>query len=251
MSLINHKQAIRYSRQISLQGFDLEKQELLFKKKVLIVGMGGLGCPVAQYIVAAGIGIITLNDDDVIELSNLQRQPLYTESDIGQFKALVAKNALSKIRSDAQINTITQRLDFEELNEQVSEHDLVIDCSDNISTRNAINQACYASKTPLVCGAAIRMEGHVFSVTPLSNSACYACISALFKAPELSCSESGVLAPVVGVIGAMQATEAIKILTNYGTLNTNQLHVYDALAGLWNRFEVPKLPTCQVCGKPQ
>jgi molybdopterin/thiamine biosynthesis adenylyltransferase len=244
---ITTEQALRYSRQILLSGFDLEKQETLIASRVLIIGMGGLGCAASQYLVAAGIGSITIVDDDTVETTNLQRQILHFESSIGSKKVDSAKRTLSQINHHVEINTIDTRLDTSSLNALVLQHDIVLDCCDNLSTRNAINEACYRANIPLVSGAAIRMEGQILCVIPSLRSACYQCVSHYFGEQNLSCVESGVMSPVVGIIGATQASEAIKILTEYGEPAINKLQIFDAMASQWESFTLNALPTCPVC----
>ena len=239
--------AFRYSRQILLPGFDLDKQETLINCSVLQIGAGGLGCASAQYLVASGVGKITLVDDDQVELTNLQRQILHSESDIGSNKVKSAKNALTKLNSHCEIDIIDHRLDMQELLKQIEQHDVVLDCSDNLQTRNQINQACYQNDTPLVSGAAIRMEGQVASFIPNSGKACYRCLSHMFGEQTLTCVESGIMSPVVGIIGSMQALEAIKILTNFGQPLNGKLLIFDAMTSQWRDFVIPKHSSCEIC----
>lgn len=244
---ISTEQAMRYNRQIVLPNFDLDKQEILLNAKVLIVGVGGLGCAAAQYLVAAGIGEITLIDDDKVDKSNLQRQVLHGEADIGVNKCLSAKVSLEQLNSDIKIHVIQKRLESDDYLDLIEPLDMVLDCTDNLASRNTLNQACYQSGTPLVSGAAIRMEGQLMSIVPKDNSACYACVSAYFGEQNLSCVESGVMSPVVGIIGAMQALEAIKVLCDYGQSNVNKLMMFDAMTSSWQSFKVPKKVNCKVC----
>ncbi|GAA0853104.1 molybdopterin-synthase adenylyltransferase MoeB [Aliiglaciecola litoralis] len=244
------KQAMRYSRHIMLPGFDLEKQEQLLASRVLLIGVGGLGCAAAQYLVASGVGELTLVDDDLVDASNLQRQVLHGESDVGISKCASARDSLSKLNSATKLNCVEQRLNDQELLERLQQHDLVLDCSDNLTTRNQLNTLCWKTNTALVSGAAIRMEGQLFCVLPAQQSACYACVSHFFGEQSLTCSEAGVMSPVVGVIGALQALEAIKILVNYGEPLLNTLLLFDAATQQWQRFNVPKRADCQTCGCP-
>jgi molybdopterin/thiamine biosynthesis adenylyltransferase len=244
---ISQQQAMRYARQILLPGFDLDKQELLLGASVLQIGVGGLGCACAQYLVASGVGRITLVDDDTVELTNLQRQILHGENDIGKSKCISAQTSLKLLNSDCQIDIIEHRLSAQELQGMLSQYDLVLDCSDNLSTRNEINQACIRSGTPLVSGAAIRMEGQLICFQPSANAPCYQCLSSLFAEQNLSCVEAGVMSPVVGIIGAMQALEAIKIITHYGESLTSRLLLFDAMTCRWQEFKVPKNPQCPAC----
>ena len=242
------KQALRYSRQILLKGFDLDKQEILLNSSVLQIGAGGLGCANAQYLIAAGVGHITLVDDDTVELTNLQRQVLHREKSIGQSKVESASASLKEINSEASIKTINQRLDNNQLVDAVAQHDVVVDCSDNLTTRNQINRACIELGKPLVSGAAIRMEGQVSSFFPSESGPCYRCLSQSFGEQNLTCVESGVMSPVVGIIGATQALETIKVLTGYGQAAFGKLMVFDATSGDWTRFTLEKSPNCPDCG---
>ena len=244
---INHQQAMRYSRQILLSGFDLDGQEQLLASRVLQIGVGGLGCACAQYLVAAGVGSLTLVDDDTVELTNLQRQVLHGEDDIGSSKCASAMASLRLLNSACDIDTIEQRLDAQTLEKMLAQYDLIVDCTDNLATRNMINHACILSHKPLVSGAAIRMEGQIISFQPSATAPCYQCLSALFAEQNLSCVEAGVMSPVVGVIGAMQALEAIKLLTQYGESLTSRLLLFDAMTSRWQEFKVPKNPNCDAC----
>jgi adenylyltransferase/sulfurtransferase len=241
------EQAMRYNRQIVLPNFDLDKQEILLNAKILIVGVGGLGCATAQYLVAAGIGEITLIDDDNVEKTNLQRQVLHGESDVGINKCVSAKASLEQLNSDIKIHVIQKRLEFDDYIDLIEPLDIVLDCTDNLASRNMLNQVCYQSGTSLVSGAAIRMEGQLMSIVPQENTACYACISAYFGEQNLSCVESGVMSPVVGIIGSMQALEAIKVLCHYGQPSINKLILFDGMASTWQFFKVPKNLNCTVC----
>ena len=242
------EQAMRYNRQIVLPKFDLDKQEILLNAKVLVVGVGGLGCAAAQYLVAGGLGELTLVDDDNVDKSNLQRQILHGEADVGVNKCLSAKASLQQLNSDIKIETIQKRLALKDYFNLLQSFDLVLDCTDNLASRNTLNQACYQSATPLVSGAAIRMEGQLMSIVPKQNSACYACISDYFGEQNLSCVESGVMSPIVGIIGAMQALEAIKVLCSYGQVAVNKLMMFDGMSGNWQTYKVSKKVNCKVCG---
>ena len=244
---ITTKQAMRYSRQIMLDGFDLDKQETLMQSRALIIGLGGLGCAAAQYLVASGIGSITLVDDDTVENTNLQRQILHSESSIGSLKVDSAYNALIKLNSEVDISCIAQRQDKRQLLSLLQTHDIILDCSDNLSTRNLLNEVAYESKKPLISGAAIRMEGQILCVSPIDQSACYACVSHFFGEQTLSCVDSGVMSPLVGVIGAMQALEAIKVITGFGVSPTNKLMMFDAMTSSWESFNVNARESCQIC----
>lgn len=247
MKSLTTQQAMRYSRQIMLAGFDLDKQEALLNSNVLLIGLGGLGCAAAQYLVAAGIGHITLVDDDFVEHSNLQRQVLHTEQDIRVNKAVSAQQSLLALNSACEIKVIQQRLSDEQLNELARQHHTIVDCCDNLQTRNQLNQASVKTKTPLVSGAAIRMEGQVCTFIPSDVNACYACLSTLFSEQTLTCVEAGVMSPVVGIIGSMQALETIKVLTQFKQTLTNKLQIFDASNSQWQLLNIAKNPICKVC----
>ncbi|MCL4128077.1 UNVERIFIED_CONTAM: hypothetical protein GTU68_052902 [Idotea baltica] len=238
---------LRYNRQIILRNFDFDGQERLKESAILIIGAGGLGCASSQYLVAAGIGKITLVDDDVVELSNLQRQVLHCDDTIGDKKVVSAQKALNRINPYCTIKTIGNRLSDDELRTLINDHDLVLDGTDNVDTRNQLNRLCFESKTPLVSGAAIRMEGQVSVYTYQDNEPCYQCLSSLFGQQALTCVEAGVMSPVVGIIGATQALEAIKVLANYGQPLIGKLLILDALSMNWREMKLMKQPSCSVC----
>jgi adenylyltransferase/sulfurtransferase len=173
---------------------------------------------------------------------------LHGEADVGVNKCVSAKASLEQLNSDIKINVIQKRLEFDDYHNLIKSLDLVLDCTDNLTSRNILNQACYQSGTPLISGAAIRMEGQLMSIVPQQHSACYACISAYFGEQNLSCIESGVMSPVVGIIGAMQALEAIKVLCHYGQSNFNKLMMFDGMTSTWQTFKVSKKANCKVCG---
>lgn len=247
---LNDDALLRYSRQLMLPGFDVAGQLLLANAHVLIIGAGGLGSPSSLYLAAAGVGKITLVDDDVVELSNLQRQIAHQESSIGQSKVESAKNSLAALNKECQVEALAER--FEESNWQgrFSSFDVVLDCSDNFDTRFAVNRLCFAAGVPLVSGAAIRMEGQLAVYDPRDRkSPCYRCLYSEDGEDNLNCSTTGVLAPLVGVIGSMQALEAIKLVAGYGEPSAGKLLVYDALAMSWRRLNLPMNPDCPVCSK--
>lgn len=240
-------QAMRYSRHILLSGFDLPKQEILCSSSALLIGVGGLGCAASQYLVASGIGKLTLIDDDSVEVTNLQRQVLHQESSIGELKVGSAARTLKNLNPNVEIFTQSMRQTESQLLGLVKGHDIVLDCSDNLETRNLLNRVCYQVGKPLVSGAAIRMEGQIFCVVPSKKSACYACISHLFGEQQLSCVESGVMSPVVGIIGSMQALEVVKLLTEYGEDPSNKLQLFDAMTSQWQTFKVKANSKCSIC----
>ncbi len=244
-------QLLRYSRHILLEGFDLEGQERLQRARVLVVGAGGLGCPAAMYLAASGVGSIVLADDDVVDASNLQRQIGHGTADIGRAKVLSLSATLQDINPALRLDAVQQRLQGEQLLVHVAAADVVLDCSDNFTTRLAINRACVAHRKPLVSGAAIRAEGQVAVFNLNAGSPCYACLYGEDNPEEnLTCSESGVLAPLVGIIGAMQAAEAVKILAGYGEPLDERLLLLDARVMEWRSLALRRDPHCAVCGQP-
>ncbi|WP_028025277.1 molybdopterin-synthase adenylyltransferase MoeB [Enterovibrio calviensis] len=247
MDILSPEEELRYNRQIVLRQFDFDGQEALKQSQVLILGAGGLGCAASQYLAASGVGKITLIDDDHVELSNLQRQVLHSDSTIGELKVESAATALRKLNPHVIVETIEKRLDDKALLALIEQHNIVIDCSDNITTRNQLNQLCFHSKTPLISGAAIRLEGQVAVFTYSESEPCYQCLSTLFGEQALSCVEAGILSPVVGIIGATQALEAIKVISGFASAPTGKIMLYDALSSEWRSFSLPKNPSCGVC----
>ncbi len=248
MEILSDPEMLRYNRQIILKQFDFDGQEALKQSSILILGAGGLGCASSQYLAAAGIGKLTLIDDDVVELSNLQRQVLHHDADIGTKKVVSAAHSLKQLNPYLKLETIDRRLNDDELSTLIQAHSLVVDASDNVETRNQLNKICFAHKIPLVSGAAIRMEGQVSVFTYQDpTEPCYQCLSALFGNNALSCVEAGIMSPVVGIIGAVQAMEAIKVIANYGNAKKGKILMLDALTMLWREMNLMKMPTCPVC----
>ncbi len=246
---MNDDQLLRYSRQILLPQVGIEGQERLRAARVLIVGMGGLGSPVALYLAASGVGHLVIVDHDLVELSNLQRQIVHTSDRIGQPKVLSAQQALQGINPETVITALQLRLDVDALTEQVAAADAVVDATDNFATRFALNRVCVAQKTPLISGAAIRMEGQVAVFRPdLPDSPCYRCLYKDMDELGETCSQTGVLAPVVGIIGSIQATETLKVLLNMGETLTGRLLLLDAYTMEWRSLRLRKDPQCPVCG---
>ncbi|OZG70694.1 molybdopterin-synthase adenylyltransferase MoeB [Hahella sp. CCB-MM4] len=245
---MNDDLLLRYSRQIMMPEFDIACQEKLRAGSALIVGLGGLGCPAAMYLASAGCGKLLLADFDEVDLSNLQRQIAHTQDRIGQNKAESVATVIAGLNPDVQVETITRRLEGDELLEQVRRVQVVIDCTDNFGTRDAINQACVETGTPLVSGAAIRSEGQI-SVFDFRqpDSPCYHCLYGSFGDEDLTCSQTGILAPVVGIIGTMQALEALKILSGYGQPAVGRLLTFDAAQLSWREFRLRQDPQCSVC----
>lgn len=246
---MNDEQLLRYSRQIMLPDLDIQGQEKLLAARVLILGLGGLGSPVAMYLAAAGVGHLVLVDDDDVDLSNLQRQIVHTTERIGQSKVASAAQTIAQLNPEVEVTCLAQRLDREALEQQLAEVDLVLDCTDNFSSRFALNAACVATRTPLVSGAAIRMEGQVAVFDSRSpDSPCYRCLYEEQSDENLSCAASGVLAPLVGVIGSMQALEALKLLAGFGTDLAGRLLLFDARHAQWRELKLARDPDCSVCG---
>ena len=248
---MDDEQLLRYSRQIMLPEIGFEGQEKLTQSRALIIGLGGLGSPVAMYLAAAGIGELVLVDFDQVDLSNLQRQIIHTSKSISRPKVESARDTLIDINPDCRIHCINHQLDSEELANQAEQADVVIDASDNFTTRFALNEACIATGTPLVSGAAIRMEGQVSVFSGQPGDPCYRCLYGEGVEVEQTCSENGVLAPVVGIIGSIQATEAIKILTGAGTSLVGTLLILDALHMQWRSLKLTPDPKCPVCSLSQ
>lgn len=244
---MNDEQLLRYSRQIMLPDVDIDGQEKLLAARVLIIGLGGLGSPVAMYLAAAGVGHLTLVDFDVVDLSNLQRQIVHTSTRIGTNKAVSAAQSLRELNPEIEIHCIETLLDADELIEQVKRATVVVDCTDNFQTRFAINAACVAAKVPLVSGAAIRLEGQVAVFDSRdTNSPCYRCLYEE-DSDDLTCAANGVLAPLVGIIGSMQALETIKLICGFGTHLAGRLLLLDARHSQWRELKLPKDKNCPVC----
>ena len=246
---MNDDQLLRYSRQIMLPQVDVAGQEKLLAARALIIGAGGLGSPAAMYLAAAGVGHIVITDHDVVELSNLQRQLLHHDSDIGQNKADSAQQTLAAINPGICITPIAEKLHGEQLDKEVRLADVVLDCSDNFSTRFAVNSACVKCRTPLVSGAAIRTEGQLSVFDPGDKkSPCYSCLYKEGEEEDQACSDTGVLAPVTGIIGSLQAMEALKVILSLGQTLVGRLLVFDGLSHEWRTLKLNRDPACRVCG---
>lgn len=248
---MNDQQLLRYSRQIMLPSVGLDGQEKLLGSQALIIGLGGLGSPAAMYLAAAGVGRLVLVDFDKVDLSNLQRQIIHNTPRIGSPKVDSAREVLEQLNPDCQVTTFDRQLNEQELLDQVTSSDIVIECSDNFATRFAVNDACVAAGTPLVSGAGIRMEGQVSVFPGQPGSPCYRCLYGREAEVDETCSENGVLAPLVGIIGSIQATEAIKILTGIGTSLSGRLLLLDALHMEWQSLTLKADPACPTCGDRQ
>ncbi|HCD1254506.1 TPA: molybdopterin-synthase adenylyltransferase MoeB [Citrobacter amalonaticus] len=248
MAELSDQEMLRYNRQIILRGFDFDGQEALKDARVLVVGLGGLGCASSQYLASAGVGHLTLLDFDTVSLSNLQRQTLHSDATLGQPKVESAHVALNRINPHVAITPINALLDETALQALIAEHDLVLDCTDNVAIRNQLNAGCYAVKVPLISGAAIRMEGQVTVFTYKEGEPCYRCLSRLFGENALTCVEAGVMAPLIGVIGSLQAMEAIKLLAQYGQPAAGKIVMYDAMTCQFREMKLMRNPGCEVCG---
>ena len=245
---MNDEQLLRYNRHIMLPQIGIEGQQKLRDAHVLIIGLGGLGSPAAMYLATAGVGQLTLVDDDIVEISNLQRQIVHRSQNIGDSKVASAKGNLLAINNEIDITTIDHRLDYDALNRQIEQADVVLDASDNFDTRFTINRACVAQKKPLVSGAAIQFDGQISVFDSRDdNCPCYSCLYPDKGEDDLTCSGNGILAPVVGIIGSMQALEAIKLICQIGKPLYGRLLLFDSLDLQWRTMNLKKDPNCPVC----
>ena len=238
---------LRYSRQILLPQIDIVGQQKMRDSRVLIIGAGGLGCPVGLYLAAAGVGRCTIVDGDNVELSNLQRQIAHHSDSIGQFKAVSLAARMQSINPLCQTTALTQWLDADNAGEFIARHDVVVDCSDNFATRFLINRLAVQFKKTLVSGAAIRGEGQLAVFRHDGDHPCYACVYPEQDEDGETCAQAGVLAPVVGVIACLQAVETIKVLTG-NSANEDVLTIYDAWRTEFRRLRIKRDPQCRVCG---
>lgn len=246
---LSDDELLRYSRQILLSQIDIDGQLRLKGSRALIVGLGGLGSPVALYLAAAGVGELHLADFDTVDLSNLQRQIAHDTSSIGQSKVDSALARLAAINPSITLRAHHHALDADSLAAAVSAVDLVLDCSDNFNTREAVNAACVAAGKPLVSGAAIRLEGQLSVFDPrVETSPCYHCLYGHGSEAELTCSEAGVAGPLVGLVGSLQALEALKLLAGFGDPLVGRLLLIDALGSRFRELRVKRDPGCAVCG---
>jgi molybdopterin-synthase adenylyltransferase len=242
-------QLLRYSRHILLNDIGVEGQEKLLTLHALVIGAGGLGSPVALYLGTAGVGQITIVDNDVVDLTNLQRQIAHNMARAGMNKAQSASESIAAINPEVRVNCITERADAALLDTLVAQADVVLDCCDNFATRHAVNAACVTHKKPLVSGAAIQFDGQISVFDPRSESSpCYACLfppDTTFE--ETRCAVMGVFAPLVGIIGSMQAAEALKLLTGVGSSLAGRLLMLDGRGMEWNEVKIKRNATCAVC----
>jgi len=243
-------QLLRYSRHILLDEIGIEGQQRLLAARALVIGLGGLGSPVALYLGSAGVGRITLVDHDQVDLTNLQRQIAHNLARVGTAKAESARTAIAAVNPDVQVDVHVQRADGATLDAWVSDADVVLDCSDNFKTRHAVNAACVRHRVPLVSGAAIRFDGQI-AVYDTRDAACpcYACVFPPEDAfEEVACATLGVFAPLVGIIGTMQAAEALKLLAGVGESLAGRLQMLDARSMQWSEMRLTRQPQCGVCG---
>lgn len=252
---MNDEQLLRYSRHILLDDIGIEGQQRLRDARVTVVGAGGLGSPAAMYLATSGVGRLTLVDDDTVDLTNLQRQILHGTPDVGLAKVASGASALQRLNPDVEVVPLHERLDGERLAALVAASDVVLDCSDNFGTRHAVNRACVAASVPLVSGAAIRFDGQIATFDLRQpgggkpRSPCYACLfPESDEVEEVACSTMGVFAPLTGIIGAMQAAEAAKLLVGLPTLS-GRLQILDARTMEWQSIALARDPACPVCGR--
>ena len=246
---MDDRQLLRYSRHLLLDDIGIEGQQRLLDSHALIVGAGGLGSPVALYLASAGVGQITLVDDDTVDLTNLQRQIMHTEARVGQPKVASAEAAIGALNPGVRVRTVAQRADEAQLTELAAAADIVLDCTDNFATRQALNRSCVATGRPLVSGAAIGFDGQISVYDPRrAASPCYACVFPPTQAvQEARCATMGVFAPLVGIIGTLQASEALKLLCGIGEPLVGRLLMLDARRTEWTELRVPRQADCPVC----
>ena len=247
---MNDEQLLRYSRHLLLEEIDVVGQEKLLNAHVLVIGAGGLGSAAAPYLAAAGVGRITLMDHDAVELTNLQRQIMHAESSVGKSKVASGKEFLERLNSTIQIETIQAKATSSLLDELLPSVDVVLDCTDNFSTRHLINTACVKNKTPLVSGSALKFDGQVSVFDPRNpKSPCYACIfSPDEQFEEVSCSSMGIFSPLVGIIGAMQAAQALQVLIGFGETLVGRMLLWNGRTTQIDEIRISRNDECSVCG---
>ena len=248
---MKQQQKDRYARHMRLPQIGEKGQQAILDASALIVGVGGLGSPAAMYLAAAGIGKLVLVDYDIVETSNLQRQIIHRNDAVGEDKVESGRRTVTELNPECRVEVISYQMDYEELRDVVASVDIVLDCSDNYPTRFDNNRACVETATPLVTGAAIRLEGQIMNYQPAVDSACYQCLYTHAYGAEESCELEGVLGPVVGVIGTMQAVQTLLILAGQGEAMESRLMLFDAYAMEWQSVRLPKNPDCPACGKPK
>lgn len=247
---MNQSQKDRFARHIRLPQIGEKGQQAILDASALVVGVGGLGSPAAMYLAAGGVGKLVLSDYDIVETSNLQRQIIHRNDSVGENKVESGRQTISSLNPDCAVETVSYQMEPEELKQVVESVDIVLDCSDNYPTRFDVNRACVETATPLVTGAAIRLEGQIMNYQPAADSACYQCLYSHAYGAEESCELEGVLGPVVGVIGTMQAIQTLLILAGQGEALVNRLLLFDAYAMEWRGVTLPKNPDCPICAGP-
>jgi len=246
---MNDEQLLRYSRQIMLPQIDVVGQQRLLDSRVLIIGVGGLGSPLAMYLAACGVGELLIVDDDMVELTNLQRQIIHSSKHIGMSKVASAAEAIESLNAEVKVSVIAERISGERLRNEVDNVDVVVDATDNLVSRLEINKQCYSARKPLVSASAIRWEGQLTVYDSRQpDSPCYQCLYGGRSEVGQSCSENGVMGPVVGMLGCMQANEVVKLLTGAGTSLTGRVLMLDALNMDWQYIRLKRDPDCSVCG---
>ncbi|MTC25364.1 HesA/MoeB/ThiF family protein [Providencia alcalifaciens] len=245
--MLNDHEFMRYSRQLLLEDVSPEGQQKLKDSKVLIVGLGGLGSPASLYLAGAGVGELWIADHDDLHISNLQRQVLYNTQDINQSKAQLAAARLKQLNPHTKTRIFQQKLDIDSLFPLVEQVNLVLDCCDNMATRYAVNAACVASNTPLVSGSAVGFGGQLMVLEPPFQFGCYACLYPDQEEPQRNCRTAGVLGPVVGVMGTLQALEAIKLLVGLPSPLSGKLRLFDGKQQQWNTLQLTPSKQCPVC----
>jgi molybdopterin/thiamine biosynthesis adenylyltransferase len=247
---MNDEQLLRYSRHILVDELGIEAQQRFLDAHAIVVGAGGLGSPAAIYLAAAGVGTITLVDADTVDLTNLQRQILHVSASVGHKKVDSGREAIARLNPDVRVHAVDQRVDDQWLNDAVPHASVVLDCTDNFATRHAINRVCVAHGVPLVSGAALRFDGQI-STFDFRNAAspCYACVFPEDQPfEEVACATMGVFAPTVGIIGSMQAAEALRVIAGIGETLTGRLMMLDSLRMEWNTMKIARQHDCPVCG---
>lgn len=250
---MDDEQRLRYSRHLLLDGFGEDSQERLLAAKALVIGAGGLGSSALLYLASSGVGHLTVADGDVVDLTNLQRQVIHRMTSIGMNKAESARATLATVNPGARVSVVPERLAGERLAALVREADIVLDCSDNFATRHAINRACVAAGRPLVSGAAVRFDGQVAVFDARAgDSGCYHCLFPEDAGDEEErCATMGVFAPLVGIVGTLQAMEAIKVLAGVGESLAGRLAMFDARENRWHEVRLSRDPHCPVCARPE
>ncbi|VFP84639.1 Sulfur carrier protein ThiS adenylyltransferase (plasmid) [Candidatus Erwinia haradaeae] len=247
--MLNNQDFLRYSRQLLLNEIGDIGQKNLQSATVLLCGLGGLGSPAALYLAAAGVGTLLLADDDRLHLTNLQRQILYKTNDIGQMKSEIAKRHLSTLNPNVRYVALSNRLKGDYLNQKVCDADVVLDCSDNIVTRHNINAACIQYNTPLISASAVGFCGQLFFIEPPWKYGCYACLFPSVNEIALNCRNSGILGPLVGIMGSLQALEAIKIICKISMPSSGKLRLFDGISLQWRTLTLSRSHNCTICAK--